>query len=51
MGTELQQRIKTPGSLSPFLKKKLNPAQPKYSAYDSELLAIYEVVMHFRHML
>jgi hypothetical protein len=25
-------------------KKKLNPAQQKYSAYDRELLAIYEAV-------
>jgi len=26
-------------------------AQQKYSAYDRELLAIYEAVKHFRHML
>jgi cleavage and polyadenylation specificity factor subunit 1 len=32
-------------------KKTLNPAQQKYSAYDRELLAIYEAVKHFRHML
>jgi hypothetical protein len=30
--------------------KKLNPAQQKCSAYDRELLAIYEAVKHFRHM-
>jgi cleavage and polyadenylation specificity factor subunit 1 len=29
----------------------LNTAQQKYSAYDRELLAIYEAVKHFRHML
>jgi cleavage and polyadenylation specificity factor subunit 1 len=34
-----------------FFSKKLNPAQQKYSAYDRELLAIYEAVKHFRHML
>jgi cleavage and polyadenylation specificity factor subunit 1 len=30
---------------------KLNPAQQKCSAYDRELLAIYEALRHFRHML
>jgi hypothetical protein len=40
-----------PGSPSPFFSKKLNPAQQKYSAYDRELLAIYEAVKHFHHML
>jgi cleavage and polyadenylation specificity factor subunit 1 len=34
-----------------FLSKKINLTQQKYSAYDSELLAIYEAVKHFRHML
>jgi hypothetical protein len=34
-----------------LLKKKLNPAQQKYSAYDRKLLAIYEAVKHLRHML
>jgi cleavage and polyadenylation specificity factor subunit 1 len=34
-----------------ILKKKLNPTQQKYSAYDRELQTIYEVVKHFRHML
>jgi hypothetical protein len=26
-------------------------AQQKYNAYDRELLAIYEVLKHFRHIL
>jgi cleavage and polyadenylation specificity factor subunit 1 len=34
-----------------FFSKKLSPAQQKYSAYDRELLGIYEAVKHFRHML
>jgi cleavage and polyadenylation specificity factor subunit 1 len=38
MGAVLQQRVK-------------NASQQKYSAYDHELLAIYEAVKHFRHML
>jgi hypothetical protein len=42
----------TPDSLTlAFFSKKLNPAQQKYSAYDRELLAVYEAVKHFRHML
>lgn len=34
-----------------FFSRKLNTAQQKYSPYDRELLAIYESVRHFRHML
>ena len=34
-----------------FFSRKLSPAQQKYSAYDRKLLAIYEAVRHFRHML
>jgi cleavage and polyadenylation specificity factor subunit 1 len=34
-----------------LFSRKLSPAQQKYSAYDRELLAIYEAVKHFRHML
>jgi hypothetical protein len=43
MGAVLQQRVDSAWQLS--------PAQQKYSAYDRELLAVYEAVMHFRHML
>lgn len=34
-----------------FFSKKLSSAQRNYSAYDRELLAIYEAVKYFRHML
>jgi cleavage and polyadenylation specificity factor subunit 1 len=34
-----------------FFSRKLSPAQQKYSAYDRELLAIYEAVRYFHHML
>jgi cleavage and polyadenylation specificity factor subunit 1 len=44
------KKSRTPGSLSPFLQK-LNPTQQKCSTYDRELLAIYDTVKHFRHML
>jgi cleavage and polyadenylation specificity factor subunit 1 len=54
MGAVLQQHIKNAWQSLTFFsqkKKKLNPAQQKYRAYDRELLAIYEAVKHFRHML
>ncbi|GBP93204.1 Transposon Tf2-6 polyprotein [Eumeta japonica] len=34
-----------------FYSHKLSPAQRNYSPYDRELLAIYEAIKHFRHML
>jgi cleavage and polyadenylation specificity factor subunit 1 len=50
MGAVLQQHDEN--AWQPFaFSKNLNRAQQKYSAYDRELLAIYEAVKHFRHML
>jgi hypothetical protein len=40
----------TSGSPAPS-SQKLNSAQQKYNAYDRELLAIYEALKHFCHML
>jgi cleavage and polyadenylation specificity factor subunit 1 len=51
MGAVLQQRVDNAWQPLAFFLKKLNPAQQKYSAYDQELLAVYEAVKHFRHML
>lgn len=34
-----------------FFSRKLSPAQQKYSPYDRELLAIYEAIKYFRHMV
>lgn len=34
-----------------FFSRKLSPSQAKYSPYDRELLAIYEAIKYFRHML
>jgi hypothetical protein len=51
MGAALQQRVGDAWQPLAFFSRKLNPAQKKYSAYDRELLAIYEAVRHFRHML
>jgi cleavage and polyadenylation specificity factor subunit 1 len=51
MGTVLQQRVQDIWQPLAFFSRKMNPAQQKYSAYDRELMAIYEAVLHFRHML
>jgi cleavage and polyadenylation specificity factor subunit 1 len=50
MGVVIQQGVKKDWQPLVF-SKKLNSAQQKYSAYDCKLLAIYEDVKHFRHML
>jgi cleavage and polyadenylation specificity factor subunit 1 len=51
MGTVLQQRVNNSWQPLAFFSRKLSPAHQKYSTYDRELLAIYEAVKHFRHML
>ena len=51
MGAVLQQRKQDSWQPQAFFSKKMSTAQQKYSAYDRELLAIYEAVKHFRHML
>jgi cleavage and polyadenylation specificity factor subunit 1 len=51
MGAVLQLQVEDVWQPLAFFSKKLNPAQQKYSAYDRELLAIYEAVKFFRHML
>jgi cleavage and polyadenylation specificity factor subunit 1 len=51
MGAVLQQRVDNAWQPLAFFSMKLNPAQQKYSAYHWELLAVYEAVKHFRHML
>jgi hypothetical protein len=51
MAAALQQRVKNAWQPLAFFSKKLNLAQQKYKAYDRELLAIFDVVKHFRHVL
>ena len=34
-----------------FFSRKLTTAERKYATYDRELLAIYEAVKYFRHMV
>jgi cleavage and polyadenylation specificity factor subunit 1 len=49
----LQQRSSRHGAWQPlaFFSAKLSPAQINYSTFDRELLAVYQAVRHFRHML
>lgn len=51
IGAVLQQ--KRHGNWEPlgFFSRKLSSAQTKYSAYDKELLAIYEGIKYFRYMV
>jgi cleavage and polyadenylation specificity factor subunit 1 len=51
MGSVLQQRAQNAWQLLAFFSKKMSMAQQKYSAYNRELLAIYEAVKHFHYML
>jgi hypothetical protein len=51
MGALLQQCVNYAWQPLEFFSKNFNPAQQKFSAYDRELLAVYETVNHFRHML
>jgi cleavage and polyadenylation specificity factor subunit 1 len=51
MGAELQQRVYNAWLPLAFFSKRLNPAQKEYSAYNRKLLAVYEAVKHFRHVL
>ncbi|KAJ0177340.1 hypothetical protein K1T71_007349 [Dendrolimus kikuchii] len=40
-----------PGELLAFFSKKLTPRQTTWPAYYRELLAVYDAVQHFRHVL
>lgn len=51
MGAVLQQRKGDAWQPLSFFSKKLSPAQQNYSPYDRELLAIYESIKYFRHMI
>lgn len=51
LGAVLQQLKDDVWQPLAFFSRKLSPAQRKYSPYDRELLAIYEGIKYFRHML
>jgi hypothetical protein len=47
MDAVLQQYVKNIWQPHASFSKKFSPAQQKYSAYDLELLGIYEAIKHF----
>lgn len=51
LGSVIQQLVAGAWQPLAFFSKKLNKAQILYSAYDRELLAIYESVKHFRYLI
>lgn len=51
MGAVLQQLHNDVWEPLAFFSRKLSPTQTKYSPYDRELLAIYEAIKYFRHMV
>lgn len=51
MGAVVQQLRNGVWEPLAFFSRKLSPSQRKYSPYDRELLAIYESIKYFRHML
>ena len=51
IGAVLEQEVEQTWQPLGFFSKKLNPAQRNYSTYDRELLAVYEAIKFFRHMV
>ena len=51
VGADLQQRIGDAWQPLAFYSHKINPAQQKYSPYYRELLAVYEAIKYFHHMV
>lgn len=51
LGAVLQQLVDKEWQPLGFFSKKLNKTQQLYSAYDRELLAIYESIKHFKYMV
>lgn len=51
IGAVLQQTTGRTTQPLGFFSRHLTSTQEKYSTYDRELLAIYEGIKHFRHML
>lgn len=51
IGAVLQQHKDGAWQSLAFFSRKLSKAQEKYSPYDRELLAVYETIKYFRHMV
>ncbi|XP_076389540.1 uncharacterized protein LOC143264774 [Megachile rotundata] len=51
VGAALHQRIGDEWKPLSFFSTKLSPAEQNYSAFDREILAIYQSIKHFRRLL
>lgn len=51
IGASLEQQVADVWQPLGFFSKKLTQTERGYSTYDRELLAIYEAVRHFKHLL
>ncbi|BHF73780.1 hypothetical protein SprV_0401686300 [Sparganum proliferum] len=51
VGTSLQQTVNGVRQPLTFFSKKLSPAEPRYSVFGRELLAVYLSIRHFRRFL
>ncbi|XP_025835838.1 uncharacterized protein LOC112906234 [Agrilus planipennis] len=51
IGAVLQQLVDSSWQPLAFFSRKLTTTERKYAAYDRELLAIYEAIKYFRHMV
>jgi len=51
IGAALKQRVCDAWQPLSFYSHKLSSTQQKYSPYDRELLAVYEAIKYFRHMV
>ena len=51
VGEVLQQCIDNVWQPLSFFRKKLSPAETRYSAFDREILAVNATIRHFRHNL
>lgn len=51
IGSVLEQLENNQWKPLAFFSKKLSNAEQKYSAFDRELLAIYQSIRHFRHFV
>ncbi len=51
VGAVLQQNTKGIWRPVSFFSRKLSPAEIRYSVFDRELLAEYQAIQHFQHLL
>ncbi|BHF85615.1 hypothetical protein SprV_1002878400 [Sparganum proliferum] len=51
VGAVLHQQVNNQLQPLAFFSQKLQPAQTRYSTFSRELLAIYQAIRHFRHLL